>query len=175
MPREAARAANPSTRTIFLIDASSRLEHRLITEWIGAQHGEDAEVVVIPPSRRPRRRRLDPRLEACLAADDDPLLAPLRVAWLPGEAPGGRLRGLLRLLLLGDPRDPGRWRQRSIVRHHPERARVVEAEPASISELRGRWQEAGSVGAETTGLADFVTRQAYLALERAERRIRGSR
>jgi glycerol-3-phosphate O-acyltransferase len=175
MPREAARAATPSKRTIFLIDASGRLEQRLIAGWIAAQHGDDAEAVVIPPSRRPRRRRLDPRLEACLAAEDDPLLAPLRVAWLPGSAPGGRLRGLLRLLLLGDPRDPGRWRQRWIARRHPERALVVEADAASVSELRGRWQEAGSVGAETTGLADFVTRQAYLALERAERRIRGSR
>src|SRR6185369_14187702 len=44
------------------------------------------------------------------------------------------------------------------------------------SELRERWRQAmgGTVG-ETTGFAEFVARQAALALERAERRLRGAR
>ena len=175
MPPELARAAVESKRTIFLIDTSSRLETRLIEDFIAARYPEASETVVIPSSRRPRRRRPVSQLEAYLGSDDDAILAPLRVAWLAGERRPGRLTGLLRLLLLGDPRDPGRFRQRWIARRHPGRVRVVEAEPAPVSELRKRWQRAGAVGAETTGLADFVTRQAYLALERAERRIRGSR
>src|SRR5262249_14378830 len=132
--------------------------------------------IPIPPSRRTRRRRtLDPRLEACLATPDDPLFMPLRVVWLPPPQHRSTRRHLLRLLVLGDPRDPGRMRQRWLQRD-PERCRVVAAEAASVSELRERWRRSGGVaGAETMGLADFVTRQAALALERAERRVRGLR
>jgi glycerol-3-phosphate O-acyltransferase len=131
-------------------------------------------VIALPSSRRPRRSRPQTQLETCLAGEDDPLLSPLRIAWLTPDAPRGRWRRLVRLLVLGDPRDPGRLRQRWLVLR-PERFRVVEAEPATVSALRRRWRNAGAVGGESGGLADFVTRQAYLALERAERRLRGLR
>jgi glycerol-3-phosphate O-acyltransferase len=53
---------------------------------------------------------------------------------------------------------------------------VVAGEPAPLSELRDRWRRQGWADAsETTGLAEFVIRQAALALERAERRLRGAR
>lgn len=61
-----------------------------------------------------------------------------------------------------------------MLRRHPDRHRVVVAEPAPVSLLRERWQRSG--GADSTqGLAEFVVRQAQLALERAERRLRGAR
>src|SRR5262249_46960205 len=135
------------------------------------------DTIAIPPSRRRRGRGIDrTTLEGCLAAPDDPLLTPLRIAWLPAPEQGGPLRRLVKLLALGDPRDPKRWRQRWVGRRHPERAQVVLADAAPVSELRARWREAGGAGfAETMGLADFVCRQAALALERAERRLRGLR
>jgi glycerol-3-phosphate O-acyltransferase len=146
-PRSAGR------RVVFLLDAASPLEHRLL-------------------ERLRRRQPLDPRLEPALAAGDDPCLAPLRVAWLP-PSDGVQLRDLL---LFGDPRDPGRLRQRLVHLRHPERWRIVAGEPASLSELRARWRELGGAdAAETLGLAEFVARQAALALERAERRLRGAR
>ncbi|HJQ84330.1 MAG TPA: glycerol-3-phosphate 1-O-acyltransferase, partial [Candidatus Binatia bacterium] len=44
------------------------------------------------------------------------------------------------------------------------------------SELRERWRRAGGADvAQTAGLPDFVARQAALALDRAERRLRGAR
>src|SRR4029077_4548495 len=74
------------------------------------------------------------------------------------------------------PRDPGPLRQRWVLSRHPERCRIVVGEPAPASELRRRWQSAGGVdAAQTTGLAEFVAQQATLALERAERRLRGAR
>jgi glycerol-3-phosphate O-acyltransferase len=178
MAGTAVAAAAPGRRTVYLLDAATAVEERLLLDWVEARPaagGPGHECITIPSSRRPRRRRpLDPRLEASLAAADDPIFAPLRVAWLPGDEPSGQgLRSFLRLLILGDPRDPGSARQRWLLRRAPERARVVDAEPAPASDLRRRWRSA--VGAETTGLAEFVARQAYLALERAERRIRGSR
>ena len=78
-------------RIVFLLDASSALERRLLHGWLRSKRPKSAfpgdyDVISLPPSRRSRRRkRLDPRLSAELAAPDDPLLAPLRVAWLPGR------------------------------------------------------------------------------------------
>ncbi len=139
----------------------------------GAPSGPEPWQARADPAVAPRPTcPLDPRLEACLAADDDPLLAPLRVAWLPPVRNGsGTIR--LRDLLLGDPRDPGPWRQRWLGARAPGRWQVVAGDAAPVSELRERWRRAGV--AETTGLAEFVARQAALALERAERRVRGMR
>jgi glycerol-3-phosphate O-acyltransferase len=170
--------ASPGQRVIFLLDASSKLEQRLLAQWIEERRPPDAPIsaIPIPPSRRQRRRALDPRLDAALVAEDDPLLAPLRVAWFPGGENGARAARLSDLLTFGDPRDPGAARQAWVHRQHPERSRVVVGEPAPLTELRRRWQQAGGADlAHTTGLAEFVARQAGLALERAERRLRGSR
>jgi glycerol-3-phosphate O-acyltransferase len=64
-------------------------------------------------------------------------------------------------------RPPGFWQSR-IVRHEPDRARVVVAEPATVAALRGRWGGTGS-------FAQFVSRQAMLALDRSERALLGYR
>ncbi|MGH7857604.1 MAG: hypothetical protein ACREQY_09760, partial [Candidatus Binatia bacterium] len=81
----------PGRRTVFLLDASSSLETRLLEEWIEKNRPEGIdpaaiEALAIPPSRRPSRaKRAEPALEASLATADDPLLAPLRIAWMPEE------------------------------------------------------------------------------------------
>ncbi|NNL66423.1 MAG: glycerol-3-phosphate 1-O-acyltransferase [Myxococcales bacterium] len=171
---------SPSRGFVFLLDAASPLERTLLEAWIDEHQPEDvadADVdrIAIPPSRRGRGRRLDPALEARLSVDDDPLLAPLRVVWLPRAREGKRSVGF-RHLLLGDPRDPGRLRQRIIHAREPDRCRIVAGDPAPASELRDRWRRASGISeSETTGLAEYVARQAALALERAERRLRGTR
>ena len=169
-------------RVVFLLDAASRLEERLLTTWIERHRPPEVapaqvEAIHVPSSRRqPRQRRIDARLEACLATDDDSLFAPLRIAWQPPQRDGARAVRLPDLLTFGDPRDPGRLRQAWVLRRHPDRCCIVVGEPAPASELRTRWQRVcGTDVAQTTGLAEFVTRQATLALERAERRLRGTR
>src|SRR5207249_75768 len=82
-------------RVVFLLDASSGLERRFLEQWIARARPSGVtpagyDVVAIPPSRRRRAGRVDSRLEATLATGDDPLLAPLRVAWLPPDADGAR-------------------------------------------------------------------------------------
>src|SRR5262245_59038030 len=166
-------------RVVFLLDACSRTELRILQQWIAEHHvptGIPWEAIPIPPTRRRGRwTRPDPRLEAALTAPDDPMLTPLRVAWLPGESSGGPRRRFVKLLLLGDPRDPGRMRQ-AVGARQAARFQVVAGEAAPVSELRERWRRAGGTDrGETTGLAEFVTRAAALALERAERRVRGLR
>jgi len=167
-------------RWVFLLDAAGGYERRILERWIEANRPEgldagDVEAIPIPASRARRPGRVDPRLEARLAVGDDPMLAPLRVGWLP-RAREGRRVVRFRDLLLGDPRDPGPLRARLIRAREPDRCGIVVGEPAPASDLRERWHRAsGGAAAETTGLAEFVARQAVLALERAERRLRGMR
>jgi len=176
-------AAETGRCVIFLLDASSGFERSLLLEWIEQQRPEglddgDWDAFDIPASRRHSRVSLS-ALEARLSAGgetEDCLLAPLRVAWLPRAHDGVRTARLRDLIRFGDPRDPGALRQRSIARREPDRCRIVAGEPAPVSELRERWRDSmGRAIGETTGLAEFVARQAALALERAERRLRGAR
>ncbi|MEZ4333217.1 MAG: glycerol-3-phosphate 1-O-acyltransferase [Myxococcota bacterium] len=175
-------------RIVFLVEAASRIERRLVEDWIERQRPattgpDDYELVGIPcPRRRPgllpgrARRPPDPALEAALATPGDPLMAPLRVVWLAPLRGDSRETGFLELLLTGDPRDPSWLRQATVSRRAPDRCLVVAGEPASASNLRARW--AASCGfdqTETLGFAEFVRQKATLALERAERRLRGAR
>lgn len=165
---------------IFLLDASSPLEDRILRGWIARSRppaSAEPDCFAIPSSRRRRHNRgIDPRLDDRLVGGDDPLLAPLRVAWLPAQRDGVRAVRFSDLLTFGDPRDPGALRQAWILRRRRDRCRIIAAEAASISELRDRWRRAaGTDITETTGLAEYVARQAGLALERAERRLRGAR
>lgn len=165
-------------RIIFLLDAASRLEDRILRRWIERQRPPshaDFETIRLPSSRRPRRSKLG-ELEAELAVAEDALLVPLRVAWLPPVRDGRDAIRIPHALVLGDPRDPGTLRAGWVARRDPRRCRIVVADSASVSDLRQRWQRAvGQDVAETVGLDRFVARQAALALDRGERRLRGAR
>jgi glycerol-3-phosphate O-acyltransferase len=165
---------------VFLLDAASAFEERILREWIERHRPESVDPAGVEAIRIPSSRRLRApaagSLEPTLATTEDPLLAPLRIAWLPPEREGRHAAGLSDLLRLGDPRDPGRLRAHWIRRFTPNRCRVVAAEPARVSEMRAKWRvAAGRDVAETVGLARFVVRQAALALDRADRRLRGAR
>lgn len=184
---------------VFLVDGGG-LERRLIDEWIAknAPPGSKVEAVRIPSTRARDLRAPDAALVDRLAflyersaagGSDDPLLAPIRVAWLPRERNGERSVALFDLLTLGNPRAPGPIGKRWVLSRHPDRCRVVAGEPAPVSVLKERWQRAG--GDESQGsthktggrpapqaaaaFAEYVMRQATLALERAERPLRGAR
>jgi glycerol-3-phosphate O-acyltransferase len=176
-PAEPAFPEAGGRRVIFLLDAASRLEERLLAGWIErrAPAGASVEALAIPSSRR-RRGRIDARLEPTLAAGDDPLLAPLRVVWRPRAVDGVRQARLSDLLKLGDPRDPNRLREHYVLRTAPERVRIIAGAPATASALRERWRaSAGTDAGATVGLTEFVVRQADLVLDIAERRLRGAR
>jgi glycerol-3-phosphate O-acyltransferase len=177
-PVEAVWPAGETTPVVFLLDAASTLEQRLLLDWVAASAPEAIEwrTVQIPSSRRRWRRRGTARLRRLLEGDGDPLLAPLRVVWLAGSRGKRRSVRLIDLLTFGDPRDPGRLREWWTLQSHPERALVVIGDSAPASELRERWIQARARRPDDpSGFADFVSLQASLALERAERRVRGNR
>jgi glycerol-3-phosphate O-acyltransferase len=173
-------------RVVFLLDAATAVERRLLEDWIrrhqppaaNEQDGGNVDVVEIPPSRGRRRGQGTlGALEVAIAQGDDPLLAPLRVVWLPPKrADGTRHVSIRDVLLRGDPFDPSAGRQRLILARERERCRIAPGEPAPLSDLRARWRgRDGGASTDTTSLPEFVARQAQLALERAERRLRGAR
>jgi glycerol-3-phosphate O-acyltransferase len=169
-------------RLVFLLDHSTRLERRLLEAWLhdtradGRPAGEpDAEVV----SLRDRRARFRPaamnRIGELCAASPTPYFVPLRVLWIPSK--GDRsARAHLAAFVAGDPRAPGSLKQRWIHRRDPSRARPMAAEGASLEALQERFQRSHQrPPADPAQLSEFVGRQAVLALERAEARIRGAR
>jgi glycerol-3-phosphate O-acyltransferase len=165
--------AEATGTAVCLLDASAEFERRLLEAWIDRHRpeGSEVEVIDLPSSRRRRTRRIDPRLEARLNRGDDPWLLPLRVAWLPPLRRGKRTASLIDALKLGDPRDPDALRQRVIFARHPDRCVIVVAEPARANRIRAAHADA----VEPEHLDRYVVRRATLALERAERRLRGNR
>src|SRR4029077_20656957 len=91
-----------------------------------------------------------------------------RVAWLPRERDGERRIRWADVLSQVNPRRPPQVWQRGIMRREPGGAQMVVAEPATVAALRERWGGTGS-------FAHFVSRQASLALDRAERAVLGYR
>jgi glycerol-3-phosphate O-acyltransferase len=165
---------------LFLLDARNRVEERLLREWLAAspafqddQYQRAAARVVI--SDEPSEVLFE-GAEALLAGADETVVVPLRVCWTISGF--DQSQGLsLRHLMLGDPRAPGVLRARWILLRDQTRAACINGAPATIADLKRRYSEkvAGEAANGEQGFSRFVLRQAGLALDIAERDIRGSR
>ncbi|MCV7103407.1 glycerol-3-phosphate 1-O-acyltransferase [Mycobacterium palustre] len=173
-------AADPSAAltaqdSLVLASMASPVERDLVMAWLDQKRTADAEanfeVLALPERDAPPTAlsALVERLES--EVGEDRSIVPVRVFWLP-PADRGRAAKLAGLLPGRDPYHPSPRQQRQIVRSDPQRARVVAGEPAKIAELRQQWRET-TVGQGEHDFAQFVTRRAILALERAEYRILG--
>jgi glycerol-3-phosphate O-acyltransferase len=151
-------------RVVVLMDARTATERRLIAEWARTEHAA-GELIASG----------DPALEARLASVEDAHVVPVRVTWLPRKREGDRRVRAADLLALMNPHRPWAPIQSRIVRRDGDRARVTAGEPASCSELRARFEKEVGAGRSTNAFAAFVSRQAMLALERAERAVIGDR
>jgi glycerol-3-phosphate O-acyltransferase len=168
-----AHAADTAVATVFLAHATSRTEARLLEDWIGRWEADrtTATIVWMDPVRGGQRTSAS--LHAQLTGDDDPLLIPLRVAWLPPERSGRRSVRFRDVLATGNPRRPRRAQQRFLIRHDPGRAVVVCGEPATAAELRRAFVETIGQRTEEASFERFVARRAILALEREESHLLG--
>src|SRR5580765_2645784 len=158
--------------TVYLLDADDDVDEMILRRWV-IDHGGDLRDVIDVP--HPRAHDAAPRLAPLaqrLSDGADVELAPLRVAWLPEEHDGERA-ARIRDLLKGDPRNPKTRRKSSIMRGDSGRAQVVVADSAQLSDVRSR--SGAPDGDDPQALAAFVSRQAYLALERAEYHLLGAR
>ena len=157
------------------------------------QHIDTGPVVVLARVRSPTERRLiedwtrdnhphatlvaedDPKLTKALATDEETLVVPVRVTWLPRERSDGRRVRASDLLLLTNPHRPWPALQPRIAAREPDRANITVGEGAPTSELRARFNKESGQPAEAPGFAAFVVRQATLACERAQRAVIGDR
>ena len=94
-------------------------------------------MIVVPQLRGDNAARNVIPLARRLASSGDMGLVPLRLVWLPQEHDGDRAVRI-RDLLRGDPRHPNPRRRHRIHERHRDRAQVVVAESALLSEVTAR-------------------------------------
>ncbi|NLU82643.1 glycerol-3-phosphate 1-O-acyltransferase [Rhodococcus sp. HNM0569] len=147
---------------LYLTEPMTPVERDVLDAWLRerATHSGGRDGVVVTTDE----------LDAVTRRTDDPVLAPVRVVWLPTDdealrRDGRRVRDLVRV---DAPLRLARPRQRRALRSDPSRAHVLEGAAAPLSDLARRRDEHGS-----GSLPEFVRRQAALALERAERSLLG--
>jgi glycerol-3-phosphate O-acyltransferase len=155
---------------IVLAEVSTDVERDLIAQWLDRISADGVHATLIE-----RYEVDDPRLSQRLARDDDPLVVPVKVAWLPRARGEARATHVLDLVTLNDPRRPHAYRQMDILRRMPDRCRLLAGAPATANELRTRWMERSGGNVDPSEFAAFVARQAVLALERAELAVVGVR
>ncbi len=165
-PATAARHLRPvadDPAVIVLADAQTQTERALISGW-AAKHHPRATVMLSG----------DPALADRLRHDDDPLVLPVRVTWLPRERDGGRQARAADLLALTNPHRPWSSLQARIARREPDRARVTCGEGARAGELRERFGRVSAAEGDEAFTA-FVQREATVTVERSERAVVGDR
>jgi len=166
-------------RVAFLLDHTTRVERRLLEAWLRDTNGaaevpDVATISLRDGSSRFRAAALQRIAELC-RAETPPFFVPLRVLWIPARGDASA-RAHLAAFVAGDPRAPGSFKQRWILGRDPSRARPMAAEGATLATLWARFERTqGCEPADVAQFADFVGRQAVLALERAEARVRGAR
>jgi glycerol-3-phosphate O-acyltransferase len=148
-----------SEALVLLAGPASAAERALVVRWLRDGHLRPS--AVLPLDGPGLARSLD-------RAVPETVVIAVRVAWLPRERGGERRVRWSDVVSQVNPRRPPGFWQNRIVRREPDRARMVVAEPATVAALRGRWGGSGS-------FAQFVSRQARLALDRSERALLGHR
>ncbi|MDX1735984.1 MAG: glycerol-3-phosphate acyltransferase, partial [Halioglobus sp.] len=161
---------------VFILDAAHRVDEGLLRDWVDGNNpasAGQAQTVVVPIVRDPENIP-GGALLAAVDAPEDTLFVPLRVVWKSSvDAKTGSPR--LRDLIWGNPRRPNATRAGRILRSHPERVETIAAEPATLGEMKQRYLQRRGESPTTPQLADYVAAQAGLALDIAERKLRGSR
>ena len=162
----------PTTDALVLASVGSSAEAHLLDDWLEKQRSRhpDARIEVLQlPDDDPPPSVLA-RLVALLEADEDRLVVPVRVFWIPVGLP---TRSKVAAFLSGrDTYRPPELLQRRFLRQNPGRARVVAGEPAKVSDLRQQWSDT-TVAENPRDFARFVMRRAELAIERVEVRLLG--
>ncbi|MEO0369692.1 MAG: 1-acyl-sn-glycerol-3-phosphate acyltransferase, partial [Pseudomonadota bacterium] len=167
-----------SEQVLFLVDAAHSVEEDLLNAWLDKskveQEYQGAEQrFVISIASDPEN--IDVKgLAKALTLPPDTLIVPVRILWKSSletmnETP--RLSDMMR----GNPRRPSRVKARRIIASDPSKIVYVTGTPATLENLSERFEERRNNAFVDKDLAHYVASQASLALEVAERRLRGSR
>jgi glycerol-3-phosphate O-acyltransferase len=158
---------------LVLAFVSSPVEAELLKNWLDQRRvaSPETKFVALELLQRDSQTASLPQLVEQLERDEQRSILPVRVFWLP-RAGASTLSRVAALLPGRNPYHPNERQQRRLVHTEPSLNRVVAGETATVSELRRQWKD-NTVGESPRDFAQFVTRRALLALERAEYRILG--
>ncbi len=143
---------------VVLAETRTSCEMTAVTEWADNAH-----------PGAPVQRLDDVDLDGL---SGETMLVPVRPVWLPAVRQGERRVTLGDLLVLSNPRRPAAIAQPLIRGRRPDSLRVAQGEPATVDELRSRYERDM---AEGESFAKFVQMAAALSADRAERQIIGDR
>lgn len=143
---------------VVLAETRTSCEMTAVTEWADNAH-----------PGAPVQRLDDVDLDGL---SGETMLVPVRPVWLPAVRQGERRVTLGDLLVLSNPRRPAAIAQPLIRGRRPDSLRVAQGEPATVDELRSRYERDM---AEGESFAKFVEMAAALSADRAERQIIGDR
>ena len=169
---------NDTRNVLIVLDAAHRIEQKHLEAWLERERDKSGysgtvEHVVLPLAESPEGLPAG-KIFSVPHVTDDSLVVPVRVVWLKGlDVKGTTPR--LQDLLFGSPRRPGPMRARYILKKHPMRAKCICGRPATLEDLRQRLEHRLGATPDRDQLAQFVAGQASIALDIAERRLRGSR
>ncbi len=156
--------------TVYLLDAATDYEMAMLQRWLRSELEGDPRMVRIASSRRGRGGDVT-GLSDVLEDPADPFLIPVRVLWLAPMTRGRRSVSWWDVVQPGDPRDPRGLRARWIRRMRPGRVRFIAARGARVSEIA----DDHATSRQADPLSRYLTRRAWLVLDRGERRLRGNR
>lgn len=163
---------------LFLLDAAHEVEAQHLDAWLQRSHPGDGfsgemNQVTVPIAASPERIPVE-TLSQALNLSPDTLIIPVRVVWLKAlDVKGTTPR--LRDLIFGTPRHPGPFKARRILKKHAKRAKCINGKPATLGELTDTLTKRLGTAPNDEQLAEFIAGQASIALDIAERRLRGSR
>jgi glycerol-3-phosphate O-acyltransferase len=170
--------AEQAADRLYIIDARHRVERRILLDWIIRRRETKSRSGRASISRTAIMRC---RLMCCRRGSAGRRRGRSCRCASRGAFPAfDRDRALkFRHLIFGDPRHPGSLRARLILLRDRRRAQILVGEAATLDALRDRFcaQTGGGdgEGADSPEFAGFVARQAALALDVAERGVRGTR
>lgn len=167
MPPEPSRS-NPAR--VYYLQARSAAELRVLRTWVDEQGDPDAEQIVVAHAADDVAALADR-----LARDDDPLLTPISVAWLPRLRHGERVARMHDVVLEGDPRGPRPSQHALLLRLDPHRAVPAIGASATKSELRARFEAAAADPSREGDFLSYVGSRAALAMQSAQGQVHGPR
>ena len=172
-----------ASKILFIIDAAHEVEESLLRNWLVEQgfYGSSNSIsdCVVAIADDPENIPTD-NLSQALNIDLDTLVVPVRVVWKTPLDTVNRSKNKpnkprLTDLWRGNLRRPSKRKAKKILAKTPMLAQCIAGTPATLADLSARYEQRNEVATVSLNLADYVAEQASLALEVAERRLRGSR
>ncbi|MEO6718552.1 MAG: glycerol-3-phosphate 1-O-acyltransferase [Novosphingobium sp.] len=174
--------ADAPRQLVYLAASEGRAERKLIDRWlaekgVGGALGSAQAIHYDKPRATPASAQLVDALCGNDNLSEIAWLAPVRVIWRAPKRTGHHIPRWRDALLMRNPRDPSERAKARLAMSDSDRWTIIEGEPARLGDLRLRWQVKANDEdiAAPREFARFVARQAELALERAEYRVRGAR